>query len=347
MKRLFASIGRSWSPHRARRASSDAPRLDELLTRSVEQPLTLISAHAGTGKTALLASWATGRRDVAWLTVDRDDNWSPHFWQGVELALDGVLGASDAGLDTRSTIRAADHRAAAPAAQRRARTRRPARDREPGRAQGAWSADLTRSQTASARRRDTSGSPASDSTPAGRRPALRSPGQRSRVHRGGVPGPARPPGGAPRRRRRRHALRAHRGMGGRDSARRALPRGRREQARVRAAFCRRRARRLRLPSERDPRPSTGSPTSVRAQNSCPQAPRGGLGHRAERRPSSGPRSERTGDGELPHLEPGWSGRDVPLSRVAPRLPARPPGPTPAERAALAAAPNRALGLATR
>ncbi len=74
-------------------------RLDELLTRSVEQPLTLISAHAGTGKTALLASWATGRRDVAWLTVDRDDNWSPHFWQGVELALDGVLGASDAGPD--------------------------------------------------------------------------------------------------------------------------------------------------------------------------------------------------------------------------------------------------------
>ena len=72
-------------------------RLDELLTRSVEQPLTLISAHAGTGKTALLASWAAGRRDVAWLTVDRDDNWSPHFWQGVELALDGVLGASDAG----------------------------------------------------------------------------------------------------------------------------------------------------------------------------------------------------------------------------------------------------------
>ena len=99
MKRRFASIGRSWSPHRARRASSDAPRLDELLTRSVEQPLTLISAHAGTGKTALLASWATGRRDVAWLTIDRDDNWSPHFWQGVELALDGVLGASDAGLD--------------------------------------------------------------------------------------------------------------------------------------------------------------------------------------------------------------------------------------------------------
>ena len=38
--------------------------------------------------------WASGRRDVAWLTVDRDDNWSPHFWQAVELALDGVLGTS-------------------------------------------------------------------------------------------------------------------------------------------------------------------------------------------------------------------------------------------------------------
>ena len=74
------------------------PRLDELLTRSVEQPLTLVSAHAGTGKTALLASWAAGRRDVAWLTVDRDDNWSPHFWQGVDLALDRVLEPADAAL---------------------------------------------------------------------------------------------------------------------------------------------------------------------------------------------------------------------------------------------------------
>ena len=74
-------------------------RLDELLTRSVEQPLTLVSAHAGTGKTALLASWASGRSDVGWLTLDRDDNWSPHFWQGIELALDGVLGAADVALD--------------------------------------------------------------------------------------------------------------------------------------------------------------------------------------------------------------------------------------------------------
>ncbi len=80
------------------------PRLDELLTRSVEQPLTLVSAHPGTGKTALVASWASGRRDVAWLTVDRDDNWSPHFWQGVDLALDRVLGPSELGGSTRSTI---------------------------------------------------------------------------------------------------------------------------------------------------------------------------------------------------------------------------------------------------
>src|SRR6188474_1085679 len=74
-------------------------RLDELLTASVEQPLTLISAHAGTGKTALLSSWAAKRRDVAWLTVDRDDNWSPHFWHAVELALDGVLGPAEADRD--------------------------------------------------------------------------------------------------------------------------------------------------------------------------------------------------------------------------------------------------------
>jgi len=77
----------------------ERPRLDDILARAVEQPLTLISAHAGTGKTALLSSWAAKRRDVAWLTVDRDDNWSPHFWHAVELALDGVLARSDLGGD--------------------------------------------------------------------------------------------------------------------------------------------------------------------------------------------------------------------------------------------------------
>jgi LuxR family maltose regulon positive regulatory protein len=65
-------------------------RLDQLLDRGSERAVTLVSAHAGTGKTVALASWAYSRTDVAWLTLDRDDNWSPHFWRGVELALERV-----------------------------------------------------------------------------------------------------------------------------------------------------------------------------------------------------------------------------------------------------------------
>jgi LuxR family transcriptional regulator, maltose regulon positive regulatory protein len=67
-------------------------RLHELLSHGGERPVTLVSAHAGTGKTVALASWASTRPDVAWLTVDRDDNWSPHFWHGVGLALDRLEG---------------------------------------------------------------------------------------------------------------------------------------------------------------------------------------------------------------------------------------------------------------
>ena len=62
--------------------------------------MTLVSAHAGTGKTVALASWAYSRRDVAWLTLDRDDNWSPHFWRGVELALDRLEGRSQPASDS-------------------------------------------------------------------------------------------------------------------------------------------------------------------------------------------------------------------------------------------------------
>ncbi|HWN22626.1 MAG TPA: LuxR C-terminal-related transcriptional regulator [Gaiellaceae bacterium] len=64
-------------------------RLHEQLDRGAAGLVTLVSAHAGTGKTVLLSSWAMapeGRR-VAWLGLDRDDNWSPRFWLGVEHAL--------------------------------------------------------------------------------------------------------------------------------------------------------------------------------------------------------------------------------------------------------------------
>jgi LuxR family transcriptional regulator, maltose regulon positive regulatory protein len=68
-------------------------RLVDLVMKGVAGPVTLVSAHAGTGKSVLLASWALGRNNVAWLTLDRDDNWSPQLWLGMELALEriGVL----------------------------------------------------------------------------------------------------------------------------------------------------------------------------------------------------------------------------------------------------------------
>jgi LuxR family maltose regulon positive regulatory protein len=74
----------------------DRPRLHELVERGTTGLVTLVSAHAGSGKTVLLSAWAAeaepGR--VAWLALDRDDNWSPRFWLGVERALAGT-GALD------------------------------------------------------------------------------------------------------------------------------------------------------------------------------------------------------------------------------------------------------------
>ncbi|HET9507774.1 MAG TPA: LuxR C-terminal-related transcriptional regulator [Gaiellaceae bacterium] len=74
----------------------DRPRLHELLERGTAGLVTLVSAHAGTGKTVLLSSWAAAAegRAIAWLGLDRDDNWSPRFWLGVERALARV-GALD------------------------------------------------------------------------------------------------------------------------------------------------------------------------------------------------------------------------------------------------------------
>ena len=79
----------------------DRPRLHELIERGTTGLVTVVSAHAGTGKTVLLSSWAAGAepRRVAWLGLDRDDNWSPRFWLGVERALVGA-GALDGPIAT-------------------------------------------------------------------------------------------------------------------------------------------------------------------------------------------------------------------------------------------------------
>ncbi|MGD0068912.1 MAG: hypothetical protein ABSB76_36460 [Streptosporangiaceae bacterium] len=61
------------------------PRLAEALGRG----LALVCAPAGFGKTALLADWLrSGRRPVAWLSLDVGDNDPVRFWRHVVAALD-------------------------------------------------------------------------------------------------------------------------------------------------------------------------------------------------------------------------------------------------------------------
>jgi len=65
------------------------PRLADRLELGLSQKLTLVSAPAGSGKTALLADWARqNRRPVAWLTLDPGDNDPARFWRHAAAALD-------------------------------------------------------------------------------------------------------------------------------------------------------------------------------------------------------------------------------------------------------------------
>jgi LuxR family maltose regulon positive regulatory protein len=65
------------------------PRLAEALGEGLARGLVVVCAPAGFGKTALLADWAgTGRRPVAWLSLDAADNDPARFWRHVVAALD-------------------------------------------------------------------------------------------------------------------------------------------------------------------------------------------------------------------------------------------------------------------
>jgi len=60
----------------------------EVLNQSRSFPLTLLSASAGFGKTTLLSSWASqSTSQVAWLTLDEEDNDPTRFWAYVIAAL--------------------------------------------------------------------------------------------------------------------------------------------------------------------------------------------------------------------------------------------------------------------
>jgi LuxR family maltose regulon positive regulatory protein len=82
------------------------PRLLERLAQGLHRRLTLISAPAGFGKTALLGAWLTAPRDgprvaTAWLSLDKGDNDPARFLRYLVAALqnlapglgDGLLGA--------------------------------------------------------------------------------------------------------------------------------------------------------------------------------------------------------------------------------------------------------------
>lgn len=66
-------------------------RLRSRLQEGVGKKLVLISAPAGYGKTTLISDWVTGNPNVAWLTVDKEDNESVRFWAYVLAGLQRVL----------------------------------------------------------------------------------------------------------------------------------------------------------------------------------------------------------------------------------------------------------------
>ena len=69
------------------------PRLDHVLERSAEVPLTVVAGAAGSGKSALLSSWTAQRAEsCAWITLDEGDNESATFWWGVADAVDTLVG---------------------------------------------------------------------------------------------------------------------------------------------------------------------------------------------------------------------------------------------------------------
>jgi LuxR family maltose regulon positive regulatory protein len=68
-----------------------------MLERGSTRPLTLVSAPAGTGKTMLVADWASSRDPdlTAWITFESGDGQAPAFWSSVfaQLQMHGVSAA--------------------------------------------------------------------------------------------------------------------------------------------------------------------------------------------------------------------------------------------------------------
>ncbi|MDX3187104.1 LuxR C-terminal-related transcriptional regulator [Streptomyces sp. MN03-5084-2B] len=63
------------------------PRLAAVLDRATTRPVTVVRAPAGAGKTTALAGWAGDGHDVAWVSLDEDDNDEPRLWAAILGAL--------------------------------------------------------------------------------------------------------------------------------------------------------------------------------------------------------------------------------------------------------------------
>ncbi|WIY00855.1 LuxR C-terminal-related transcriptional regulator [Amycolatopsis mongoliensis] len=73
------------------------PRVAALFDRATALPVTVVRAPAGTGKTTALAGWAGDRRDVAWVSLDRDDNDESRLWAAILGALRRCPGVPEDG----------------------------------------------------------------------------------------------------------------------------------------------------------------------------------------------------------------------------------------------------------
>lgn len=86
------------------------PRIDGLIGRAVQRPVTLVSAGPGYGKTLALAHWTRhGERPgpVAWLSVNSSDNSVPGFWASLLVAI-RASGAAPPGTELATITPAAN-----------------------------------------------------------------------------------------------------------------------------------------------------------------------------------------------------------------------------------------------
>ena len=261
--------------HEGGRPSAPAELRPTRTARRAPDPLGRAAADARLrarrdGKTALLASWASGRSDVAWLTVDRDDNWSPHFWAGVEQALDRARASGPPTSDAADVRRSVDSSAAS-TAQCRPRPRRLPRDREPGRPVelGALISHAPQQLRLVVSTRADPPLRIQRQQRRGRLSEVRAATSRSRSPSAATcSGPCGAPGG-----RDVDALRAHRRLGRGNPAAAMSLEGEEDQRGFVQRFAGRRPCRLRLPAERDPRPSARSPTRFLLRTAVPKRSR--------------------------------------------------------------------------